>query len=274
MNHGSEFSKAAEDKSSDAAFRIAVHDREQKWLMAGFARCLKFGLLNFDFWPYNCRRMDIKWHGLSCFTIEGKAGTVVTDPFDSKVAGLALPKLSADIVVANREFELHHAIGSFGKETRIFDWPGEYEAKNIIIQGIPAFDRPREKESMKKDEANRAMIFMIQLDGFKICHLSNVGHRLTPEMLETIGNIDILMIPVGGVGCLDVKKAHEVIEQIDPCIVIPMYYKVPGLKLPLGELEPFLKEMGIHAPVKEKSLKLAGTQNIPQEHTEYKILEP
>ena len=93
----------------------------------------KFGLLNFDFWPYNCRRMDIKWHGLSCFTIEGKAGTVVTDPFDSKVAGLALPKLSADIVVANREFELHHAVGSFGKETRIFDWPGEYEAKNIII---------------------------------------------------------------------------------------------------------------------------------------------
>lgn len=218
--------------------------------------------------------MDIQWHGLSCFTIKGKSGTVVTDPYDAKEIGLKPFKLSADVCVANADFDLHHAVSQVSGQSNVFDWPGEYESKGIIIQGIPAFDRPKEKEEGKKDMANRALIFTIQIDGFRLCHLSNLGHKLTPEMLEAIGDIDILIVPVGGEGCLDAKKAHEVVEQLDPRIVIPMYYKMPGVKLPLAELDGFLKEMGIHSPQKEKVLKFASPSDLPQEHTEFKILEP
>jgi L-ascorbate metabolism protein UlaG (beta-lactamase superfamily) len=112
------------------------------------------------------------------------------------------------------------------------------------------------------------------MDGFKICHLSNVGHKLTTEMLEAIGGVDILMIPVGGLNGFDAKKAHEVMEQIDPRVVIPMYYKIQGVKLPLNELGLFLKEMGMSAPVTEKVLKLQSPTTLPQENTEFKILEP
>ncbi|MBI2638342.1 MBL fold metallo-hydrolase [Candidatus Peregrinibacteria bacterium] len=218
--------------------------------------------------------MDIQWHGLSCFTLKGKNGTLVTDPFDRNAAGLKLPKLNADVVVANSDFDLHHAVKDFGGEVRVFDWPGEYESKGIIIQGISAYDRPREKEEGKKDTAQRVIIYMILIDGFKVCHLSNLGHKLTPEMVEAIGDVDILLIPIGAVGCLDAKKAHEVIEQLEPRVVIPMYYKVPGVKLPLAEIDGFLKEVGLHAPVKEKVLKLQSPSNLPQEQTEFKILEP
>ncbi len=217
--------------------------------------------------------MDIQWHGLSCFTLKGKNGTLVTDPYDRSAAGLKLPKLNADVVVANSDDE-SHATKEFGGEVRVFDWPGEYEAKNIIVQGISAYDRPREKEDGKKDEANRVIIFTIKIDGFNVCHLSNLGHKLTPEMLEAIGDVDILLVPVGGSVCLDAKKAHEVIEQLEPRIVIPMYYKVPGVKLPLAEIGGFLKEVGLHAPVSEKVLKLQSPSNLPQEQTEFKILEP
>lgn len=218
--------------------------------------------------------MDIEWHGLSCFTLKGKAGTLITDPYDSKLAGIKLSKLSTDVVIANADFELHNAVAGFGKETIVFNWPGEYESKNIIVQGILAYDRPREKEEGKKDNANKVIVYSIELDGFKICHLSNVGHRLSTEMIEMIGDVDILLIPVGGTVCLDAKKAHEVIEQLDPRIVIPMYYKIPGVKLPLAELDLFLKEMGIHAPATEKIAKFPSPAALPQEKTEYKILEP
>jgi L-ascorbate metabolism protein UlaG (beta-lactamase superfamily) len=218
--------------------------------------------------------MDIQWHGLSCFTIKGKNGTLVIDPYDRNAAGLKLPKLHADIVAANSDFPLHYNVKEYGNEVRIFDWPGEYESKNIIVQGILAYDRPREKEEGKQDTAQRVIVFAIQIDGFKICHLSNLGHKLTPEILEAIGDVDILLIPIGGGGCLDAKKAHEVIEQLEPRIVIPMYYKVPGVKLPLAEIDGFLKEVGLHAPTKEKVLKFQSPSNLPQEQTEFKILEP
>lgn len=218
--------------------------------------------------------MDIQWHGLSCFTLKGKNGTLVTDPYEQKAAGIKPPKFSADIAVSNVDFDLHHGVSELGSEVRVFDWPGEYEAKNIIVQGIPAYDRPREKDDSKKDTANRVIIFLIQIDGFKVCHLSNIGHKLTPEMLEVIGDVDILLIPVGGEICLDAKKAHEVIEQLEPRVVIPMYYKVPGIKLPLAELDVFLKEVGIHTPTREKVLKFQSPSQLPQEQTDFKILEP
>lgn len=221
--------------------------------------------------------MDIQWHGLSCFTLKGKSGTLVMDPYDAKALGLKSLQLTADVVTANAEYDLHHAVSQLGGSVKVFDWPGEYESKNIIIHGIPAFDRPREKDGGKKDDAKRVIIYVIELDGFSICHLSNLGHKLTPEMLEIIGDVDILLIPVGGApdtGGLDAKKAHEVIEQIDPRVVIPMYYSIPGMKLPLGELEAFLKEVGLHSPEREKTLKFQSPANLPQEKMEFRILEP
>lgn len=221
--------------------------------------------------------MDIQWHGLSCFTLKGKSGTIVTDPYDAKALGLKPLKLSSDIALANAENDLHNTVAALGGSVKVFDWPGEYEAKGVIVQGISAFDRPREKEGGKKDEAKRVIVYLIELDGFTICHLSNLGHKLTPEMLEVIGDVDILLIPVGGgagTGGLDAKKAHEVIEQVDPRIVIPMYYKTPGMKLSLAELETFSKEVGLHAPEKEKIAKFQSPANLPQEKTEFKILEP
>lgn len=216
--------------------------------------------------------MDILWHGFSCFSFKGKNATVVTDPFDASGAGLKLPKLAADIVLANAENPFHHALESF-KGAAIFDWPGEYEAKNVIVQSIQAYDRPREKEAGKKDEAQPVLVYAFTLDEFRICHLSNLGHKLMPEMLEAIGDVDIACIPIGGENCLDAKKAHEVIEQIDPRIVIPMYYAFTGAKKKLAALEPFLKEVGLHDVKPEKVLKLQSSSALPQEHTEFRILE-
>ncbi|KKU78470.1 MAG: Zn-dependent hydrolase of the beta-lactamase fold-like protein [Candidatus Peregrinibacteria bacterium GW2011_GWA2_47_7] len=218
--------------------------------------------------------MDIQWHGLSCVSFKSKNATLVTDPYDSKIAGIKIQKLTADVCLSNADFPLHHAVEQLGKDVKVFDWPGEYESKGIIVQCIAAYDRPIEKDGGKDDKAQHVIIYSIKIDGFSVCHLSNIGHRLTSEMLEVIGNVDILLVPIGGAGCLDAKKAHEVVEQVDPRIVIPMYYKIPGLKLPLAELSPFLKEIGMATPSAEKTLKFQSASGLPQENTEFKVLEP
>lgn len=217
--------------------------------------------------------MDIRWHGFSCFSFSGKDATVLTDPYKPEHAGLKLPKMKSDVVLANEDFPFHHELKDV-ESGKVFDWPGEYEAKGVNIIAIPAFDRPR-SESEKGEKANRVLIYVFEIDGFKICHLSNLGHKLTPEMIEMIGDVDVLLIPVGGNGvCMDSEKAHEVIEQLEPRMVVPMYYALPNSKIKLAPLGDFLKEVGLGSPKREEVLKLKARTDLPEEHTDYVILEP
>lgn len=219
--------------------------------------------------------MEINFHGFSCFTIYGKDATVVIDPFDPGSAGIKLPKLKGNIVLANEDFAFHHAVSQVtGEESglNIFDWPGEYEASGVNVIAVPAHNRSKTEEE-KGSKAESALLFSFEVDGFKMCHLSNLGHKLTNEMLDMLGDTDILFVPVGGKGqTLDSGKAHEVIEQIDPRIVIPMYYAEPGSKIPLGTLDDFLKEVGMKEARREKSLKFKSRSELPQEHTEYVVV--
>jgi L-ascorbate metabolism protein UlaG (beta-lactamase superfamily) len=69
--------------------------------------------------------------------------------------------------------------------------------------------------------------------------------NLTTEQVEEIGDIDILLVPVGGNYTLDAEDAEKLVRQVEPKVVIPMHYAVPKLKIKLDGIEKFLKEMGI-----------------------------
>ena len=219
--------------------------------------------------------MEIQWHGLSYVTIKGKNGTVLIDPYDTKAAGIKYPAVKADVILMSDKNEMLSY--EKGEEQHLFDWPGEYEAKGILFDAVVAHDRPKEKEEGKKDEAKEVLMFVLSMDDFKIAHLSSIGHKLTPEMLEKLGDIDILILPVGGSAkgatCLSAEKAQEVVEQIEPRMVIPMMYDC-GQTLSLVGVEPFLKAVGALASVAQKSVKLTGAAQLSVDKTEFVVLEP
>ncbi|KKU80112.1 MAG: Zn-dependent hydrolase of the beta-lactamase fold-like protein [Candidatus Peregrinibacteria bacterium GW2011_GWA2_47_7] len=218
--------------------------------------------------------MEIRWHGLSCFTIKGDSGTVMTDPYSRKHCGLRRPELSADIVVANERVDFLHDLSDISGDFKLFDWAGEYEAKGIHVHAMPAFDKPKGDDS-EQDAKKNILIYRIDIDGFVICHLSNIGHKLTNEMNEEIGNVDILFVPIGGNNLsLSPEKAHEVIEQLEPRVVIPMYYAVPGITLELSPLNDFLKEVGHVDVKKDKVFKIKKRTDLPADKTEFVVLEP
>ena len=105
-----------------------------------------------------------------------------------------------------------------------------------------------------------------------VCHLGDLGQdKLTDEQVEAIGDVDILMIPVGGNYTIDSKQAMEVISQIEPKIILPMHYKLPGLTVDLAGVDKFVKELGL-TPEKIDKLKIVK-KNLPTEETKLVLLE-
>ena len=99
---------------------------------------------------------------------------------------------------------------------------------------------------IKKARERANTVYVIEMEGLRVCHLGDLGHKLTTEQLEEIGSIDIAMIPVGGVYSIDAKTAMEVVKQLDPWVIIPMHFQTPELKLSnqLASVAEFVKETG------------------------------
>lgn len=190
--------------------------------------------------------MDVTYFGHSCFKFKGKAGSVVTDPFDKSV-GIPLPKITADIVIVSHHHQDHdHVSGIDGGARRehpfIIDTPGEYEIFDISIFGFSSY-HDSEKGAMR----GKNMISVIHIDGISVVHLGDLGHELSDREIERLGNVDVLLIPVGGHFTIDAKLAVKLIGTIEPSIVVPMHYKTDqhaALFAPLAGVSAFLKEMG------------------------------
>lgn len=212
--------------------------------------------------------MYITWLGHACFKLQDKTGsdgiTIVTDPFNS-TTGLKPPRLEADILTISHGHHDHSNREAVKGNPFVIDTAGEYEIKGVAIEGVEAFH-----DDKKGGERGKNIIYRIDMDDITVVHLGDLGQTLEPKQLESLVGADILMIPVGGKYTLDAKKAVEVVSQIEPRIVIPMHYKVPGLKLDIDGVEKFVKELGLK-PRQEDKLKISK-KDLPQEEMELVIL--
>jgi L-ascorbate metabolism protein UlaG (beta-lactamase superfamily) len=182
--------------------------------------------------------MDITWLGHSCFRLKGSHATVITDPYSPEI-GYTMGKTNARIVTVSHQHPGHCYIQGVGGEPKIVERPGEYEIGGVLIIGIATF---HDKE--KGEKRGKNTVYLLEIDEVTICHLGDLGHVLTGEQVEEIDDVDVLLLPVGGVATINAATAAEVVRQIEPKIVIPMHYKTPPLKMELDPVDKFLKEIG------------------------------
>ena len=183
--------------------------------------------------------MDISWLGHSCFRIRGSHAAVITDPYSPNL-GYSLGKPTARIVTVSHQHPGHSYISGIGGDPKPVTGPGEYEISGVLIIGMTTFhDRERGKKRGKNT------VYLIEVDEVSVCHLGDLGHVLTTEQVEEIDNVDVLLLPVGGVSTIDAPMAAEVVRQLEPKAVVPMHYKTEALKRELEPVDRFLKEMGI-----------------------------
>ncbi len=199
--------------------------------------------------------MDIYWYGQALFKLKGKTATVVIDPYDPQMLGLKLPKpqeLEADTLLITHAHGDHCFKAAVPGTPLVIEGPGEYEIKGVSINGVGLF---HDKEQGAQRGKNT--VYNISIDGLNIVHLGDLGHTLSESQVDEVGEVDILLVPVGSVYTIDAKEAAEVVSQLEPKIIIPMHYGgLPGLKPPLEPVENFLKAMGKEGVIPQNKLSV------------------
>ena len=183
--------------------------------------------------------MEITWLGHSCFLIRGKEKTIITDPCHPDL-GYRLGEPNADIVTLSHSHPGHNYIEGVANDPKQIKSPGEYEIGGTFITGLASFH-----DNRKGDLRGKNTIYIIEMDGITLCHLGDLGHPLDPHLIEEIGDIDILFLPVGEVSTMPVDTAVEIVRQLEPPIVIPMHYKTEAFTANLSVVDKFLDKMRI-----------------------------
>jgi len=169
--------------------------------------------------------MEIWYLGHFSFRIRSQEGIVITDPYGPKMKP-KLARIKADIVTISHGHSHYNRSGSVIDQPFIIHAPGEYEIQGISVFGIPS--------------SHKNVIYLIETEGIKLCHLGNLDHQLEKEALNKINSPDILFIPVSGHGTIGLKEIIKIIRQIEPKIVIPMHYQNKRL-----EVKEFLKALDV-----------------------------
>jgi len=210
--------------------------------------------------------MEIASLGHSSFKISNKTTTVITDPFDQAKVGSKFPKLDkANIVTISHSHEDHDFKSLIPEGAFFAESAGEFEVGGVMIHGISTFH-----DETNGSERGRNVVFTITIDDVSICHLGDLGHKLTDAQVQEIGQVDILMIPVGGFYTISSHTASEVAVQLEPRIIIPMHYNRPGLDQKifgqLEGLEKFFKEIGAESVVPQSKL-VTSVDKLPETTT-------
>lgn len=185
--------------------------------------------------------MVITHHGGQCFKVTFGDLTLVFDPI-AKNASLPAVRFGADIALVSRAHPDMNGVEevSYGdKKPFAITGPGEYERQGVVIQGFLS----RSKYGLEKGEESAVnTIYSVELEDMTLVHLGALSDAELPkEARESIDDIDVLFVPVGGNGILTPAKAHELAVSLEPKIIVPMHWS--GIGQPKA-LEAFLKEAG------------------------------
>jgi len=181
--------------------------------------------------------LQIRWHGHSCFEVTNNI-TLVTDPHDGKSIGIPAPNVIGDIILVSHDHYDHNSVKTVEKEgSKIITESRKRKINDIEIKGVESY---HDEDMGAKRGSN--MIYKFIMSDINFCHLGDLGHVLSSEHVEKIGEVDVLFIPIGGTFTLDETGAWDIIDLIKPRIVIPMHYKIGGLSLPIAGIDNFLEK--------------------------------
>ncbi len=196
--------------------------------------------------------MEIVWYGHSCFRItERGRATVVTDPFGENL-GYEVPKLKADVVTISHDAPGHNNVDAVRGCEHVIAGPGEYEIGGVFIIGVPTFNKEAENPRLN-------VIYVLDFEGLSVAHLGDLDHVPAQSMIESLGSIDVALVPVGDGSALSSSQAAEVVSLLEPSLVVPMHFQTEALRgLELDPVDRFLKEMGVNTIEAEPVLKVTA----------------
>ncbi|GEM_PF-321374 len=239
--------------------------------------------------------MNVTWYGQSCFKLQNSQQTILIDPYSPRKHGLRGPNFKAEIIILTDPEDEKIVRRDLKQECFLINGPGEYEIKNIFVYGL---------DFVRKNK--RLVIYRLEMDDIQFGILGEIDTLLNDQEIEKLDGLDVLFIPVGGgnlslparyspssvhprvhkdkkadepvregeqIDLIDPKRAIEIIDSLEPKLVVPCCFKIPGIRSNLLPLSQFLNQAGIKDVEKLNKLSLQKKYLI-QEQIKIVVLEP
>ena len=180
--------------------------------------------------------MKIKWLGHAAFMISSDKGIkIITDPYapDERLSYGEITEPADIVTVSHGHFDHSNVVAVSGNP--------EIVKKASEVKGIKFSSVLVSHDDAQGKERGSNTIFCFEVDGIKICHLGDLGHELTETQIARVGEVDVLLIPVGGFYTIDAAAATLICSQIKPNIIIPMHFKNSKCDFPISTVNEFLQ---------------------------------
>jgi len=210
--------------------------------------------------------LDIVWYGLSCFRIteRGKT-TVITDPYAPGLGIEPAGTMKTDVVTISHDAVGHSNMEFIKGEPYTLATPGEYEIGGTFITGLPLHFADEERRHYNVG-------YLVNYDGLTVFHAGDLTHIPEQRVVEGLGEVNVLLLPVGGGGALNASQASEVVALVEPNYIVPMHYALPSLQFALDDVDKFLKTMGVSNVQEDDMLRVSST-DLP-EQPQVVLLQP
>ena len=201
--------------------------------------------------------VDITWLGHACFRLRSDDVVVLTDPFPLSL-GLRPDTRPATVVTVSNSHPNHSNSEEVTGDPRVFSAPGEYEYRGISVRGVMTPQLP------ETPWEQRSVAYAIEIDRVNICHLGDISAPLSPVQIDELSPVDVLLVPSGGGCTLEIDQVLRMLQDLDPKIVIPMHYNIPGVDVPLQDVDVFLRRMGLSEVQAQPRLSVTAS-NLPED---------
>jgi L-ascorbate metabolism protein UlaG (beta-lactamase superfamily) len=182
--------------------------------------------------------VKVTWYGHAAFLITmGQGIKIITDPY--KPGGGILYKAipdEADIVTVSHDHSDHNYVEGLPGKPQVIKGAGRYEVRGIVVEGVAAYH-----DASQGAQRGHNTIFTFDADGIRMCHLGDLGHVLSDQDVQRIGQVDVLCIPVGGFFTIGPQEATTVVGQLQPHLIFPMHVKTEKCNLPIEPVDAFLQ---------------------------------
>lgn len=184
--------------------------------------------------------MTIKFLGHACFLIVAADGTrIMIDPYESGAFGNALNygliTDEADVVLVTHDHADHNYVRGV---------PGSPQVcrSTCMMRDIQFNVTMTYHDDSHGSKRGENAVFSFELDGVRLCHVGDLGQPLTAEQAASIGEVDVLLVPVGGTFTINAAQAWQLVEQLSPRVVVPMHFKTAKTNLPIETLDGFISD--------------------------------
>jgi L-ascorbate metabolism protein UlaG (beta-lactamase superfamily) len=192
--------------------------------------------------------MRIRWYGQSAFLLTGER-SVFIDPFGvmNRLSAQGLqfdyPPIegaSAEVLLVTHEHGDHNAVDVIGGSP--FTLRSTAGTLDSPLGEVTAIASEHDEVAGTKRGPNT--IFVFTLDGLRVAHFGDFGQAaLRPEQANAIGEVDVLILPVGGGPTVGGEPAAAIVRWLRPRLVLPMHYRTEAVNF-LDPPDAFLEALG------------------------------